>query len=271
MYGEIYKITNTVNNKVYIGQTTQGFRIRYKINKNTELNYGLYLYHKKMKEQDDKHCNEYLLKELELYGYNNFKIDEKIDRVIHYNKSDEELRKELDSKEKYWIRYYNATNPEYGYNKSPGGKGGYKLNDDCIKVVCLNNRKIFPSLAIASEYVDIKDYDSITNCCRGESNYAGKLKDGNRATWAFYDDYLNMTEEDIKFKISNTGIQQKTKKNNTKVICLNNGEIFGSVRKCAKYFNVNHGRISECCKGDREFIIIDGTEYKFKYYDEINN
>lgn len=47
MYGVIYKITNTINNKCYIGQTTVGVRERYQISNKLELNYGIYLYHKK--------------------------------------------------------------------------------------------------------------------------------------------------------------------------------------------------------------------------------
>lgn len=265
MYGEIYKITNIINGKVYIGQTIVGFRHRYKIKNGIELNYGLYQYHKNMNEKNDPHCNKYLLQELEEYGYKNFRIEEKIDIVFKENKTKEELIKELDKKEKYWIKFYQATNPQNGYNKSFGGHGGDKINEQCIKVVCLNNRKIFPSLALASEYVNIKDYDSIMSCCKNKQYYAGKLKNGECATWSFYEDYLNMTEEDIKDKLNKIGLQQRTKKNFRKVRCVNNGEIYNSIRQCSRCFNVNHGRISECCCGDREYILIEGVEYRFEY------
>lgn len=271
MYGMIYKITNTINNKCYIGQTIVGVRKRYQISDKIELNYGIYLYHKKANDRNDPHCNKYLLQELEKYGYKNFKVEENIDIVIKENKTKEELRDELDMKEKYWIKHYKSTDPKYGYNKSFGGRGGDKINSGCIKVVCLNNRKVFPSLTIAAEYAGIETYDCINECCKDNANYGGKLKNGEYAVWVYYEDYLNMTEEDITNKISKVGSQQRNKINSRKVICLNNGKIYNSIRQCAKQFNINHGRISECCKGDKEYIIINNIKYKFKYLEQINN
>lgn len=104
--GVIYKITNLVNSKVYVGQTSQkgGFDSRY--------------YGNVIKNTQNKHLKSSFIK----YGINNFKIDKEFD--IAYNKE------ELNEKEIYWINYYNATNPKYGYNKKEGGECG-SLNDEC--------------------------------------------------------------------------------------------------------------------------------------------
>jgi len=36
--------------------------------------------------------------------------------------------KELDKKEKYWIKYYNSTDPNKGYNLTDGGKDSVKCS-----------------------------------------------------------------------------------------------------------------------------------------------
>ena len=85
-YGIIYKITNKLNNKVYIGQTTRklGFDRRY--------SYNLYRNTK----------NAHLKSSIDKYGIDNFEINKMFD--VAYSKE------ELDEKEKYWIKYYK---PEY--------------------------------------------------------------------------------------------------------------------------------------------------------------
>lgn len=95
----IYKITNTINNKCYIGQSSDLVkRIRKHIK--TLLN--------------GTNRNEHLQNAYKKYGPGNFTIE-----II------EECEKEaLDEREIFWIDYYKSYNPEYGYNKTKGGTGG---------------------------------------------------------------------------------------------------------------------------------------------------
>lgn len=91
----IYKITNTLNNKIYIGQTTQSMSARF-----------------------SSHCRKkvgrsYLTDAIKKYGKENFLI-EQIDSA--------ETIEELNKKEEYWISYYNSTNKNIGYNLMSGGK-----------------------------------------------------------------------------------------------------------------------------------------------------
>ena len=249
-------VKNMINNKVYIGQTTVGFRNRYKIRKNDLLNYGYYKY---QKSTDRKHCNEHILSAMEKYGWQNFEVIEQIDIVYKHKYSQDEL----DCRECYWISYYNSFNKKYGYNNAIGGKGTGRINTQCISVVLLNEERIFPSLALASEYVNIKSYDSISDCCEGKQRYAGKINN-EFAVWCYYDEYTSLTKEEIKRRLdkSNDTRKNKTKR---KVLCVNDDLKFNSLRKCASYYGVNHGRISECCKGDRDFILINDKEYYFTY------
>lgn len=101
MRGFIYKITNKVNGKSYIGQTIQN-----------------------VKERFYQHCaikcsqavlNMAIHKAINKYGKSNFTI-EVIEEVESTN---------LNDREKYWIRYYDSYNN--GYNSTEGGQDGIKL------------------------------------------------------------------------------------------------------------------------------------------------
>ena len=99
VYGIIYKITNKVNDKVYIGQTTMVFHQRYKGG-----NWQRYTH------------NQYLKNSVNKYGIENFETNKCFD--IAYSKE------ELDEKEIYWIGYYNSNIRLYGYNSKDGGSNG---------------------------------------------------------------------------------------------------------------------------------------------------
>ena len=95
----IYKITNLINNKVYIGKTTKTIEWRFK----------KHLYDAKHTENTRNHFHRALL----CYGEENFKV-EQIDYAT--------TKEELNEKERYWINYYDSQNT--GYNMTSGGDGG---------------------------------------------------------------------------------------------------------------------------------------------------
>lgn len=97
--GTIYKITNTVNNKVYIGQTCQHYIHRFTQHKS----------HARTGRSNHK-----LARAFRKYGDENFIIEP----------IEECLIEELDEKEKYWIAFYKSTQDEFGYNISDGGETG---------------------------------------------------------------------------------------------------------------------------------------------------
>ena len=97
MLGYIYKITNKINNKCYIGQTIHNINSRFKEHINaSKHNTGCPL----------------IGKAIAKYGEDNFEI-ELIEEI------DSEL---LDEREMYWIEFYNSNNLDYGYNLTQGGK-----------------------------------------------------------------------------------------------------------------------------------------------------
>lgn len=94
----IYKIINTKNNKIYIGQTSKHI--------NERLDMHIKCANRKV--------NRYLYDSMNHHGIENFKI-ELIETV--------ECKKSADLREKYWIKTLDTLKPN-GYNMTIGGGGG---------------------------------------------------------------------------------------------------------------------------------------------------
>ena len=101
MRGFIYKITNKVNGKSYIGQTIQNVKERFYQHCATKCSQAI--------------LNMVIHKAITKYGKSNFTI-EVIEEVESAN---------LNDRERYWIKYYDSYNN--GYNSTEGGQDGIKL------------------------------------------------------------------------------------------------------------------------------------------------
>ncbi|MFW6219641.1 MAG: GIY-YIG nuclease family protein [bacterium] len=100
IFGYIYKITNMINGKIYIGQTIRSLEKR------------IYEY-KKALLYNNSFNNEHLKKSFNKYGFDNFKF-EIIDTALDID--------ELNDKEIKYIKEYDSTNRERGYNIHKGGR-----------------------------------------------------------------------------------------------------------------------------------------------------
>lgn len=91
----IYKITNTNNGKVYIGQTNN-------IEVRKEQHFSALV--------AGKHENKLMQKDFNLtpHGWT-FEVLKECPLVL------------LNSEERYWINFYHSDNAEYGYNLTKGG------------------------------------------------------------------------------------------------------------------------------------------------------
>lgn len=100
MKGKIYKITNKVNGKIYVGQTVKTLEERFK-----KHCWGT-------TERDKYHLNMAIKKAIIKYGKENFTIE-----LIEEVETDK-----LDEREVYWISFYDSYNK--GYNCTLGGQNG---------------------------------------------------------------------------------------------------------------------------------------------------
>lgn len=162
--GYIYKITNSINGKLYIGQTRKTIKERFQVHiKNAQ-----------------KHINRYLYDAMNKYGYDNF-----IPSLIE--ECEDSL---LDEREIYWIAFYNTTDKNIGYNMTIGGDGGDTWTNnphkkETSKKISENNKgkhkissELREKLNIASKEVntiyvdknaleeDIKNFMSIEDICK---------------------------------------------------------------------------------------------------------
>lgn len=110
----IYRITNTLNNKVYIGQTVNTFNIRYEGRK------GEIAIERVYRDYINNIPNKHLLNSMNLYGLDVFKVD-----ILKRGLTIEELN--------YWeelyIALYNSTDNRYGYNYKKGGNNHERVRD----------------------------------------------------------------------------------------------------------------------------------------------
>ena len=93
----VYKITNTINNKLYIGKTVNTIEKRFNQHKN--------------ESKTERAKNRPLYRAINKYGIENFEIE--IIEECNYDI--------LNEREIYWINYYDTYNN--GYNATLGGDG----------------------------------------------------------------------------------------------------------------------------------------------------
>ena len=94
----IYKITNKINNKIYIGLATCSLEYRWS---------------RHVTESKNINNTKHLYKSMRKYGIENFKI-ETIDETNDFKK--------LGKLEREYIRKFNSTDPNIGYNLTYGGE-----------------------------------------------------------------------------------------------------------------------------------------------------
>lgn len=137
--GIIYKLTNNINGKVYIGLTTRPFNIR--------MNQHKY---------DAIHNNKYPIhKAINKYGWENF-TKEIIDNAT--------TLEELKEKEQYWISYYGSYGTTKGYNATSGGDTATKLPVRYYKVDILTGNILAEYLSATEASLNgnnIADHDKI--------------------------------------------------------------------------------------------------------------
>jgi predicted GIY-YIG superfamily endonuclease len=168
----IYKITNLINNKVYIGQTIQTLEKRWS-------------HHNKL----DSNC--YVLnRALKKYGKANFKI-EKI--------AEASSREKLNKLEALYIKNYNCLSPN-GYNLTTGG-------DSCVVSEQTRKKMSIAAKGIKNPFYGKKHSEEI----KQKIKESRKLQDMSHKCKSIIDSnnnvYKSITEAAKTFKCSRASIQ----------------------------------------------------------------
>ncbi len=219
---KVYKHTNLINNKVYIGITKQEPKRRWQ---------------KGIGYID----NSYFYNSIIKYGWDNFKHEILFDKLT---------KEEAQQKEIELIKMYRSNERQYGYNFSKGGetcnenfkrkcgKDNYKSRR--IRVLNAKTKKllkIYDSQTQASVELGINRKGITKNCLGQSKTYKGYIFE--------YDD-CNF----IKPKKYERGKHPNHK--TTKVKCIDDNKIFNSINEAGKYYNIRPNNIATClCKSSK--------------------
>ena len=271
----IYKITNDINNKVYIGETAIGIEHRW---------------HKHIQDLYKRNFKLYLA--MRKYGIEHFQI-EQIEECDFDNRFE---------REKFWIATYDSY--YNGYNSTLGGEGAIKYDYDEVYQLWLEGKtpqelseltgasdgtiqnilransvpseKIHerahskpviqftakgeyvcthPSANAAGRALGLINGSNIIKCCLGE------IKTSKGFIWKYVDDETPI-EEYIGSKIKKTTGKQVEQYD------LNNNfvKVFPSCEAAARELGVSSGTpINRCARGERK----TAYGYKWKYAGEV--
>ena len=205
----IYKITNNLNGKVYIGQTNNPKR--------------RFQEHKMMGYESNS--NKVLYQAFQKYGLENFSF-EIIEQVSNYNE-----------REKYWIQYYNCLVPN-GYNMTEGGdEPPIKKGENSHYCTHSEQEVFFIKKILKDTNVPLKDigktfnYDttSINKINLGKMWFDEKenypLRKNNTIN-SKKDRALNIINDLLNSNMTQKQIAEKYQVGRTTVTAINNGQNF---------------------------------------------
>lgn len=189
-YYYIYMHKNKINNKIYIGYTYQ---------KKPE---------KRWKNGSSYKPCAHFYHAIQKYGWDNF---EHI--IIEEGLFTEKYAGE---REDYWINYYDARNPEKGYNINAGGYNGISPNA-CVKALEWMNEH--PEFGI----------ERVKSMHKWQEEHP---------------------EEAHKMRLANVQIASSARKKS--VICMETGTVYESASEAARNVNgTTQSKITMCCRGQR--------------------
>lgn len=247
----VYKIINLINNKIYVGSSSSekdGFK--------DSINTHIRLLN------NNKHPNKHLQSSWIKYGSKNFKFE-----IIETIKGKEKIIE----REQFYIDYYDVTNPEKGYNKSPiaNSQLNFKHSDESKKKMSESTKKY--SKEISERIKKINTGRKMSD--ETKEKISKKLKGVKR------DDYFKekmkivgknrILSEETKIKISENKKGCISKKRKTILQLDLNGNIikkWSHAGEAEKQLNITKGKISEVCLGKRKTT----GDFKWVYENEMD-
>lgn len=225
MVYEVYKIQNSVNNKIYIGITNQGYKNRYRHHLSESRGGSTFILHNAIRK----------------YGSDKFSVTllETVDSIDS-----------LKEREKFWISALDSTNRDKGYNMTEGGDGTFgRLHSDITKdkirekALGRTNPKSNPVKITNLLTNEIKEYSSMWHASIGLNRngcYIRDHRESKKSNIFTIDDILIEISEPIKraakpvIKTVNSENHMKMMQQKASEYIQNNKEEFSQTHKQLK-------------------------------------
>lgn len=229
----IYKCTNSINNKIYIGQCQKN-SLRNKINS-----------HWRNRKQRSKYSN--FFKDLIKFGKESF-----IWEIVEKCK-----KEELDSREEYWIRTLNSTNTSIGYNRRFGGSKS-SFPEEVLQIIAKVNlgRKASSETRLKLSKIrkgKLNHFYGKKHSQETKNIISKKLKQRPREQHPCYGKPKSVTTKNK--------IRESKRQYFKPIICIETGQIFESIREAGKFLNIDRTCISRVLNGLQK----TASSYTFKY------
>jgi len=243
----VYKIINILNNKVYVGSSSN-------------LKSRKYVHFRDLSNKN--HCNTHLQNSYNKHGKDNFKWE--VVEYVGFDEDKEILKKNLLEREQYYLDLYESYNSARGYNlcSTAGSKLGCKDSQETI------NKRIIANTGKKRTSAFRKRMSRLRK---------GKTR-GNYPKKIFSEEHIkNLSESHKGYKPSEETIRKMSEvhknrppevqkmmneKHCKKVINLDTGIVFNSIKEAGEFYGVNRGHISSVCSGKRK--IAGG--YRWSYF-----
>ena len=238
VYGYVYKITNNINGKIYVGATTHSIMQRWREHINTA--YG-----------NSKDNKSLFKKAIRKYGKENFTV-EMIKRCYGKN--------ELNNSEIEWIEKMNSfafKDNSNGYNSTIGGMGiiGYSNNTPVCKIDIVKGKviEIFNSIREAEVNIGVRICTIDKKNHTSGGYYYMYKKDVDKYSEEELITYVHSRFDYLLYQLDENG----------KII-----NIYKDVADLKKKTNVsNVGNIVSCCLGSRRLF----HNYQWCYQKDLND
>lgn len=247
----IYKITNNINGKVYIGKSVD--------------------IKERWRQERYKQPNKYFANAVKKYGLENFSFE-----VL-----EECSKEELDEKEKKYIEKYNSTDINIGYNITSGGTGGAMPSEVIQKSLETKEKNGTFTRYWKGKQIPQEERKRISENLKKEKNPNYNKSSNHREIICLEDkrifdsvksaaNYLNVNTSKLRYAILNrksiNNLHFQYLKKRPKIKNIDTGEIFLNAKEAAKkYGNENSSSIVyKACKGRRKKAFGFRWEY---YYD----
>lgn len=214
---KLYKIINLVNNKSYIGKTTQTLEERWLDHCQEAKRW------QNCKEQStDFGYNSKLYPAMVKYGNSNFQI-RLIEEVTNLE--------ELNQREKYWIAFLDTR--QHGYNIAAGGDGGFFFG-------CHHTAEAREKIRAAS--LNRKHtVETRTKISKSKLGHVTSMETREK---------IRKTKTGVKFGAHSPEWNRHISEGHlNEVICINTGIIYRNIKEAATQTGINRSAISNCVGG----------------------